>query len=490
VKRYKHNLSHYNLLTCDMGELVPVGFQEVLPGDSGQIATSVFMRVSPLIAPVMHPVTCRVHHVYVPYRLLANELGFDWEAFITGGPNGTGAGAPLPTITTTVTPGQPLDYMGIPPTAAPTEILAFPLAAYNKAYNDLFRDQDTATERALDDESMARIAWEKDYFTGSRPWPQKGPEVTLPLGTSAPVVGSADQFSLARSSSAGTVSGVNAQPDGSMGVGAGASIDGLFGPDSGTGLLADLTSATAASVTDLRTALAIQRYQEARSRYGSRFTEYLRYLGVRSSDARLQRAELLGGGKSVIAFSEVLNTSSSLNDPDSALDDLGRMGGHGVAAMRSRPVRRFFEEHGCVLSLLSVRPRSMYTQGIHRSWLRRTKEDFWQKELEHIGQQPVDKREVYADADVSSDTTFGYHDRYFEYRNTPNRISGDFRSTLNFWHLGREFSAEPVLNQSFTDCNPSKRIYAEQTQDSLWIMAKNIQIFRRLVGRSAMPRIY
>lgn len=487
MKRNKHNLSHYNLLTCDMGEMVPVNFTEVLPGDSFQGNTSVFLRASPLIAPIMHPVSVRVHHWFVPYRILWNE----WEDFITGGPDGTGSQNPLPTLTTTVTAGSPLDYLGIPPTTNPQEILSFPLEAYNLIYNEWYRDQDINPKRTNLDETMARIAWEKDYLTAARPWPQKGPEVLLPLGETASVVSadpgvagptwttpadSADnQFFI----TPGTGQSVTAQGTYTAGGGA------IWGSD--TGLEADLSSATAASITDLRQAMAIQRYQEARSRYGSRYTEYLRYLGVRSSDARLQRPEFLGGGKSVIAFSEVLNTTSAIDDPDSTLDDLGRMGGHGIAAMKTRPYRRFFEEHGCVISIMSVRPRAMYTQGIHRSWLRRTKEDFWQKELEHIGQQETKTREVYADAATE---VFGYHDRYREYRETPNRISADFRSTLDFWHLGRSFASEPVLNQSFIDCNPSKRIFAEQTADSLWCMVKNNIVARRLVARNASPRIY
>lgn len=490
MKRSKFNLSHYNLLSCDMGELVPVSCVEVLPGDSVQAHSSIFMRLSPLITPVMHPVSARIHHWFVPNRILWPE----WEDFITGGADGADASV-FPTITTTVEKGTPLDYMGVPPTQDPVEISALPIRAMNKIFNEAYRDQDVVAERAEEDLTMPRIAWEKDYFTASRPWPQKGPEVTLPLGEKAPVTGLGVSGTNAQTQAPVYDAGGNEIPSGAYGWNqdnAHFLLDQV--QESGTGgtnghlpdVFADLTNATAASVTDLRKALAIQRYQEARARYGSRYTEYLRYLGIKSSDARLQRPEFLGGGKTAVQFSEVLQTVD--DETGAQRGPLGKLGGHGIAGMRSNRYRRFFEEHGIVLSFLSVRPKTMYTQGIHRSWLRRTKEQFWQMELEHVGQQEVLSQEVYADSDPA--TVFGYHDRYHEYRNVPSRISGDMRDTLDFWHLGRVFADEPVLNQSFVDCDPTKRVFAEQTEDALWVMVKNHMVARRLVSRNAAPRIY
>ena len=204
-------------------------------------------------------------------------------------------------------------------------------------------------------------------------------------------------------------------------------------------------SQSRSDVRTVRLAFALQRYQEARAQYGSRYTEYLRYLGIRPSDARLQRPEYLGGGKQTVAFSEVLRTG---NDPATATstEPVGELLGHGIAALRSNRYRYFCEEHGYIYTLLSVRPRTMYQNGITRPWRRRTKEAYYQKELELVGQQEISNAEIYSDGTANDELVFGYQDRYSEYRHTQSGVSGDFRGVLDYWHLGRKFSALPVLN--------------------------------------------
>lgn len=486
MKRNKHSLSYYNLATFDMGQLVPVGVLEVLPGDSVRMSTSCLLRVSPLMTPVMHPVSVRIHHWFVPYRLVWENF----EDFITGGSDGEGDGAgTIPTYGTDLaTAGSLGDYFGIPLGPAGVGMSRLPFRAYNLIWNHNYRDQDLVPELGLDESvQVQQICWEKDAFTAARPWPQKGPDVTLPLGGTAPVVPTGSgipSFDVAQLVNSPLAS-LNLSNNPIWGNGTPNATDNAEWNN--PALEADLTSATAVGVNDVRLAFALQRYQEARAQYGSRYTEYLRYLGVRSSDARLQLPEYLGGGKSTLSFSEVLKTGEG--DTPSDETPIGEMRGHGVGALRSRRFVRFFEEHGVVLTLASVRPRAMYASGMDKMWSRTVKEDFWQKELELIGQEEVANKEIYLNS-ASPNAVFGYQDRYYDYRHQKSHVCGEFRSTLNDWHLARIFGSEPVLNADFVKCVPSKRIHADQTSNVLWGMFSHSIQARRMVGHKTIGRIF
>lgn len=471
MKRYKHNLSYYNLLTCDMGQLIPIGLTEALPGDTFQHHTNMLIRVSPMAAPIMHNITARVHHFFVPHRLVWDE----WENFITGGPDGNDTNVvPKQEITVAGWEDNTLfDYLGIPQPEEDTEVNAMPIRAFNLIYNEYYRDQDLVPERPIGNTVIPNIAWEKDYFTTARPWTQKGPDVTVPIGEFAPVI-------------AQGISDGERQEYGVQDEQVFADTDPTYnGP-----FLADLSNATATNVNDWRKAFALQRYQEARSRYGSRYVEYLRYLGVRPRDERLQRPEFLGGGTAQLQISEILQTApeTAAGGPTTEFG-VGDMYGHGVGAMRSNAYRRTMDEHGYVFTMLSVRPKSVYTKALDRHWLRTNKEDYFQKELQHVGQQEVFNNEIYF-GHSTPDGVFGYQDRYAEYRSQHSRVCGEYRDLLNYWHMGREFQNEPVLNQEFVDCVPTKRIHNEQTTNALWIAAQHKLVARRLVDRSAVARIY
>ena len=503
-KRSKFSLSHYVLKTCKMGYVLPVGLVEVLPGDSFRHATSVFMRLAPMLAPVMHPVTVRIHHWFIPTRLLWD----DFEDFITGGPTNTNV-SEFPTITPPsggFAVGSLADHLGLPPKIDGIEVSALPFRAYNLVYNEWYRDQDLETEKALSLESgsdtttatdLLRCDWERDYFTTARPWPQKGPDVTVPVvpGTGAIVpasltaqptfkaqngLGEFAEVALTGQGAGGSPGSYNARWSKASSP---AIADDVPYYWQNPNLKVDESSAATININSLREAFALQRFAEHRAMYGSRYVEYLRYLGIKASDARLQRPEYLGGGKQTIQFSEVLQTAEGT-------DPVGTLRGHGIAAMRSNRYRRFFEEHGFVLSIMLVRPKAIYMQGIPRSWLRRVREDFFQTELQHIGQQEVYTKELYGaapDGENGDFKVFGYQNRYDEYRGHESYVCGEFRDILDYWHLARSFANEPVLNADFISATPSERIFAAQQNDQLYCMINHSLQARRLMSKFGNP---
>lgn len=496
MKRSKFSLSHYKLASMDMGELVPIGLMEVLPGDTVQHATSALVRCSPMLAPVMHPVHARIHHWFVPHRIIWE----DWEDFITGGPDGMDASV-FPTITfgggSGAAVGSLADYLGVPTGVNNIEVSALPFRAYAMIWNEWYRDQDLQTELVIDETSgpdtttntaLQNVCWEKDYFTSSRPWEQKGPSVSIPLTGSAPISGMGIKSTFA--GGADTNQTVQETDDAgttnypvALAFNSGVPWYGKLSTNAAGSkpqIYADLSAVSGVTVNALREALAVQRYEEARARFGSRYVEYLRYLGVRSSDARLQRPEYLGGGKQTIQFSEVLQTGVTTSGNAAGV---GTLRGHGIGAMRSNRYRRFFEEHGYVLSFMSVKPRTMYVQGLQRTWNRRVKEDFFQRELQHIGQQEILNKELYAAA-ATPGGTFGFQDRYDEYRRMESSIAGEFRSTtLDFWHMARIFASEPALNATFVSSVPTERVFQSAATDVLYVMGMHSIQARRLLAQ-------
>lgn len=478
MKRSKFNLSHYKLLTCDPGYLVPISWYEALPGDSIQQRTSILIRVSPLNAPAMHPHIVRVNSFFVPLR----KIWDNFEDFITGGEDGLDATVHPYIESSSIAQGSLSDYLGLPVGSYSPDLKysALPFRAYAAIYNHYYRDQDLIAKLALDTgdgadtttaTSLQKIAWEKDYFTTSRGATQLGSAVSVPIGTDAPIY-SDQTFGNALGLSDGTNLRYMDSSAASLKVGA-------TGPSATAALKADLSSATGVNVNDLRLAFALQRYQEARQQYGARYVEYLRYLGVRSSDARLDNPEYLGGGRNTLQFSEVLATDGS---------NTGDLYGHGIGALRTRRFRRFFEEHGIVMSFLSIRPKAIYTQGLHKKWSREVNEDYFMKELQFIGEDEVYNREIYADH-TTPDGIFGYQARYDEYRSEPSTVSGEFLSTLDHYHEARIFASDPSLNQSFVECTPAKRILASPGTDMFYVMASHSVVARRMMAKRAYNKI-
>jgi len=497
MKRSKFSLSTQLPFTTNLGQLVPINVSEVLPRDTVQQNTQVLTRFSPLAAPVFHSCTARIHHFYCSSKNLGDYYeedsgsSFDWEDFITGGPNNSDVQT-IPTINTTGTKGDLLDYLGLPASDAPrgfdasgVAINALPVAMFNFCFNEYFRDQDLVTARDWDDLTIPNIAWGKDVATTARTSPQRGAQVTLPLGDEAPV--SLDMTNagvsgakIKSSSDYSTILAGNLYGEAASGnLEIQASTNAVLDPNGS--LIADLSSATGIDPIEFRRAMALQSWAEIRQKYGARYVEYMRYLGGRMLRPP-DRPEYLGGGVAPIQFSEVLQT---------ALDSgsgVGDMYGHGISMMRGNTYRRTFDEHGYIMSFMSIRPRAVYQDGIHKMWLKQDKEDIFTKELELIGMQPMQIEEIYADPATPGET-FGWQDNYYDYRSGKSHVAGDFNDTLDYWHLGRQFASEPSLNSDFVSCSPSNRIFQSASADTIWCLAHNSIVARRPVTRNPEPRV-
>lgn len=489
MKRYKHNLSSQRIFSmADMGYLYPCNLMEILPGDSVQGVTNALIRLSPLVAPMMHKVDVRIHHFFVPHRLVWT----DWENFITKGSDGNQTPL-MPTQTTPVgsMEGSIFDAYGIAPASAGVSVQTLPLRGYNLIYNEYFRDQDLQTSLTVAKGSGAdstvyqiqRICWEKDYFTVARPWAQKGTAVSIPLEGEVPVIG----IGKVNANFPGVGGSFRESTGSTRSYATSSTIDGTTGDNAygveqgSTGfpnIRVDLEG-YGIDVIEARAAFALFRFQEARAKWGSKYVDYLRYLGIKPSDARLQRPEYLGGGRNTLQVSEVLETAQTVDSNDDPLGITGGLKGHGIGGLRTNKFRRFFEEHGYIHSFISIRPKAVYCSGVERHWLKRTFEDFFQKELQFVGMQEIDRKEVWASS--ASATPFGFIDRYAEYMRAQSTISGEFRSTLNYWHMGRIFSSEPSLNSDFVTCDPTDRVFAVPSEDLVYVMAKNKFTARRMV---------
>lgn len=480
-KRNRFDLSFPVKTTMDMGQLVPICCKRVYPGDIWQMNTDAVVRAAPLLAPIMHKVDLFTHSFFVPMRLLWDN----WENFITGGKDNDDASV-KPTISFPdgVEVGSLADQLGVPVNVKNTVYDAIPFRAYAKIYNDWFRRENVQDELPISLEdgndtttntTLQNRCWYKDYFTNSLPWPQRGDPVFLPLGQNAPVTlygdGNALTFSNTSAGYQGrlrastVIGGVNQNSLAVQGVTSTVPDGTYLGYDSGIAGSADLTSATAITVDALRTAIQTQQWAYLSARAGYRYIEWLQaFFGVKSSDARLQRSEYLGGGRSPIMISEVLQTSSTDETSPQA-----NMAGHGIAAARSHTFRKFFEEHGVIITLCSIMPKAGYYQGIRREWTYETRYDFPNPIFSHLGEQAIMDTELLYKGSTYIPKVFGYSPRFQEVRYSEGEVHGAFRTSLNFWHLDRNFipdgetaeTAEaPVLNSAFVECSPSKRIFA------------------------------
>lgn len=506
-KRNKFDLSRVNKLTCEAGEIVPFFLEECLPDDSFKLATANRIRLAPQVLPLMHQIDVSMYWFFVPCRILWPN----WEEFITGGKDGTsepiipyfnfdqGSSSSLKTSGV----GLLSDYLGVPtnvvtPTLESITYSSFnvlPFAAYVKIYNDYFRDENFTKEIPFelndgrqsfstgvsDDKvtnclqsiyggtasspvarSWQRVyggcflaSWKKEYFTSALPNTQRGPIVNIPLGDTAPIVFGEEGESISVFSR--TIGSVNQNPNTGDQVYDGA----LFSSSRVTGnkrpLQADLSEATNTNIIELRRAFRIQEFLERMNAGGSRLTEMIYSMfGVKSPDARLQRAEFIGASHNPVLVDAVYQTSAT--QESSPLADFA---GKAISVGGQKPISYYCKEHGYIMGLMVIRPRPEYQNITRRHWLHGLtgKFDYFWPILANIGDQEIQNRELYAGTGTST-SAFGYTPRYQEYRFAPSETHGEMQTTLKYFHMNRIFNSTPVLNQQFMNCNPRTDMFA------------------------------
>lgn len=550
-KANRFNLSHDVKLTCKFGKLTPILCQDVLPGDVFKLNTEMLVRFAPMLAPVMHRVNVYTHFFFVPKRLVWDN----WKQFITGGESGEDSPA-YPRIqvpnSSLFQTGSLADYLGYPVIGTNNGIPdanrksdygyidALPFRAYQLIYNEYYRDQNLTEEVEIGKDmdglistspyvsqimSLRNRAWQKDYFTSALPFAQRGDEVTLPLMGDADVIFNDDtrKLSISPLNKIGINTGMQVPPVNDDGVevnngnlhlkNTNQNVRILSGPQGNPTEFhepvatlsyehlrdliqgVDLSQVSSSTINELRRAIRAQEFLEVAARGGSRYIEQIyAYFGVRSSDARLQRPEFLGGGKSPVVISDVLQTSQTTESSPQA-----NPSGHAVSVQNSHSFKFRAEEHGYIIGIMSVMPKAAYQQGMPRMFQKFDRLDYYWPQFAHLGEQEITRGELYYNlaAPLSELSkirqVFGYTPRYAEYKFCNDSVHGDFRESLAFWHMGRIFSTSPALNTDFLTNveDAANRVFAVRDSqfDKIWVNIHHNLVAIRLMPKYGTPLI-
>ena len=491
------DLTHTKLLSMKFGSLVPTMCMEVLPSDQFSIAQELMCRLAPMLAPAYAQLNIFTHFFFVPNRITYPG----WEDFITGGVDGLDDTI-LPQIG--INPnnkGTLSDYLGLPSrgTAGPgMAVNALPFYAYNKIFNDYYRDQNVQPDEIeLSSQILQQRAFEKDYFTSGLPWPQRGPSVSIPINASfspqyksVSTVHAQDglplqsgEGNLRRNSNSTNQLESNINPSQDPADYRLAHLQNLVDPQ--------IVDGIQAPIEELRRAKNLQEWLEKNARIGGRYVEQLRArFGVPVQDQRLDRPEYIGGGQQPIVINPTFNTTGTTDSPQ------GDMTGNGVSVGKSIGGKYTVHEHGYIMAITSVLPRTDYYQGIPKHFLKTDKFDYYNPEFQHLGEQPIEVQEIFFDENDTIEQrqeTFAYQQKFAEYKHcSGNNIHGDFRDNLEYWHAARKFSSKPNLNADFIKCRQDDfdRLFAVQDgTDYLWIQAVNSVKARRPMDYFSKPTL-
>jgi hypothetical protein len=500
ASRTRFNRDQTILTTFDAGKLIPFYVDEVLPGDTFSVDTAAIIRMTTPKYPVMDDSFIDFYYFFCPNRILWDSFKhFMGEVEETPWmPTKTYA---VPQIKINGTNAKPapdersvLDYMGVPTKVKkPFSVNALPIRAYVKIWNEFFRDEnvDNAAVLKTDDADVAYTmstgdadTMEKelqeavtggnllpvnkfhDYFTSCLPYPQRGPEVTIPMIGNAPVKIYGDQKLTSEPNwlydERSYTGGNNARakiyatdpatdPENKNNLSWNGVYSGHTDTDQIAYIGADLSTVTGATINQLRQAISVQQYYEALARGGSRYREQVQAIwDVIISDKTVQVPEYLGGGRYHVNINQIVQTSGQQTSNDTPIGETGAM---SVTPINESSFTKSFEEHGFVIGVCCVRHNRSYQQGLERFWSRKDRLDYYVPQFANLGEQPVKKKEIMLTGDTTDEETFGYQEAWADYRMKPNRVSGLMRSnatgTLDFWHYADNYSTVPTLSQEW-----------------------------------------